>query len=61
LYKVVKDELSNVGKESHFVNETFERTVQKTPTSGSAVNLIESKTYENPQFLRMKDLMSKIK
>ena len=61
LYKVVKDELSNVGKESHFVNETFERTVQKTPTSGSAVNLIESKSYENPQFLRMKDLMSKIK
>jgi hypothetical protein len=24
------------------------------------VNLIESKTYENPQFLRMNDLMSKI-
>jgi hypothetical protein len=24
------------------------------------VNLIESKTYENPQFLRMKDIMSKI-
>jgi len=28
--------------------------------NGSAVNLIESKTYENPQFLRMKDIMSKI-
>jgi hypothetical protein len=32
-----------------------------TVTSGSAINLIESKTYENPQFMRMKDLMSKIK
>ena len=28
--------------------------------SGSAINLIESRTYENPQFLRMKDIMSKI-
>jgi hypothetical protein len=30
-------------------------------STGSAVNLIESKTYENPQFLRMKDLMAKLK
>ncbi len=29
-------------------------------TSGSATTLIESKTYENPQFLRIKDLMSKM-
>ena len=29
-------------------------------SSGSAVNLMESKTYENPQFLRMKDLMTKM-
>jgi hypothetical protein len=34
--------------------------MDKVPQSGSAVNLIESKTYENPQFLRMKDIMSKI-
>jgi hypothetical protein len=62
LYKVIKDELSVEGKgDSKSINESFERTVEKTPTSGSAVNLIESKTYENPQFLRMKDLMSKIK
>lgn len=62
LYKSIKDELSNVGgKDSNTITESFERTVEKTPTSGSAVNLIESKTYENPQFLRMKDLMSKLK
>ena len=62
LYKIVKDELSNSGtKENNTISESFERTVEKTPSSGSAVNLIESKTYENPQFLRMKDLMSKIK
>jgi hypothetical protein len=43
------------------MNESFERKIQNVPTTGSAVNLIESKTYENPQFLRMKDLMAKIK
>ena len=47
--------------ESTSINESIDRTVNKTVSSGSAVNLIESKTYENPQFLRMKDLMSKIK
>jgi hypothetical protein len=62
LYKIVKDELSDVGtKDSNSITESFERTVEKTPTSGSAANLIESKTYENPQYLRMKDLMSKLK
>jgi hypothetical protein len=61
LYKSIKDELSDVGTKDNTMTESFERTVEKTPTSGSAVNLIESKTYENPQFLRMKDLMSKLK
>jgi hypothetical protein len=61
LYKSIKDELSDVGTKDNTITESFERTVEKTPTSGSAVNLIESKTYENPQFLRMKDLMSKLK
>jgi hypothetical protein len=62
LYRSIKDELSN-GKEketANSLNESVERLVVKTPSSGSAVNLIESKTYENPQFLRMKDLMSKL-
>jgi hypothetical protein len=34
--------------------------IGKSPASGSSQNLIESKTYENPQFLRMKDIMQKI-
>ncbi len=59
LYKTIKDELST--SKGQQVNESIERTIQKTPTTGSAINLIESKTYENPQFLRMKDLMSKLK
>jgi hypothetical protein len=60
LYQVVKNELSS-GTKSQPVNESLERTIAKSPSTGSAVNLIESKTYENPQFLRMKDLMTKIK
>jgi hypothetical protein len=60
LYQVVKNELS-AGTKSQPMNESLERTIAKSPSTGSAVNLIESKTYENPQFLRMKDLMTKIK
>jgi hypothetical protein len=61
LYRVVKSELSNNSlNESVSLNESIERTVNKTASSGSAVSLIESKTYENPQFLRMKDLMGKL-
>ena len=61
LYKTIKDELSTTTSTDNTINESFERNVIKTPTSGSAANLIESKTYENPQFMRMKDLMSKLK
>ena len=61
LYRTIKNELSDNGKMDKTITESIERTVVKTPTSGSATNLIESKTYENPQFLRMKDLMGKIK
>jgi hypothetical protein len=59
LYKSIKGELDgkNVGE---VVTESIQRKVTKTPQTGSAANLIESKTYENPQFLRMKDLMDKI-
>jgi len=59
LYQVVKSELSGNSK-SQSMNESIERTIAKSPSTG-AVNLIESKTYENPQFLRMKDLMAKLK
>jgi hypothetical protein len=59
LFQNLKEELS--GNNSKPINESIERTIDKSPVTGSAINLIESKTYENPQFLRMKDLMGKIK
>ncbi len=59
LYKTVKEDLG--GKETDVVTESVQSKVSKTPSRGSANNLIESKTYENPQFLRMRDLMSKLK
>jgi len=62
LYRTIKDELGSTSKGSETtIKESFERNVVKTPSTGSSTNLIESKTYENPQFLRMKDLMSKLK
>jgi len=59
LYHSIKNELTNTKTQP--MNESIERTFNNTPSTGSAVNLIESKTYENPQFLRMKDLMTKLK
>ena len=58
LYKVIKDELSNKN-ESQVVKESVDVKINRTPSTG-AVNLIESKTYENPQFMRMKDIMNKL-
>ena len=59
LYKTLKNELSD--KENvKPLSESIERVIDHEPQSGSAMNLIESKTYENPQFMRMKDIMSKI-
>ena len=58
LYKTVKDELSHT--ETKNISENVERQLNTSKTSGSATTLIESKTYENPQFLRIKDLMSKL-
>ena len=60
LYQSIKKELDDKGTQP-VVTESIQRKVIKTPQSGSATNLIESKTYENPQFVRMKDLMTKIK
>jgi hypothetical protein len=59
LYKTIKEELHGPQTKAP-MTESIERVIEKVPQSGSAVNLIESKTYENPQFLRMKDIMSKI-
>jgi hypothetical protein len=58
LYRTIKSELTTTNKTS--ITESIEGKIEKTPSSGSASTLIESKTYENPQFLRMKDIMSKI-
>jgi hypothetical protein len=59
LYKSIKDELTN--SKAQPMNESIEKVMNNTPSNGSAINLIESKTYENPQFLRMKDLMTKLR
>ena len=58
LYKSIKEELSKV--ETKSINESVGEKLNKTVSTGSSTTLIESKTYENPQFLRMKDLMGKI-
>tara|TARA_R110000782_G_scaffold7430_4_gene24987 strand:+ start:956 stop:2290 length:1335 start_codon:yes stop_codon:yes gene_type:complete len=57
LYKNLKEEFNN--KKATTIAESVSTKVSKSPVKGSS-NLIESKTYENPQFMRMKDLMSKI-
>jgi predicted nuclease with TOPRIM domain len=57
LYGTIKNELNT--QVQSVVTESI-KEIDKSPASGSAQNLIESKTYENPQFLRMKDIMSKI-
>jgi len=57
LYKNLKEEFDT--KEATTIAESVSTKVSKSPMKGSS-NLIESKTYENPQFMRMKDLMSKI-
>ena len=57
LYQNIKDELGSV--EKPMVKESIVENIDRTPSKGST-NLVENKTYENPQFLRMKDLMSKM-
>ena len=59
LYKTIKEELGDTP--NSVVTESITQKVIKTPSNGSSSNLIESKAYENPQFMRMKDLMNKIK
>lgn len=59
LYKSIKDSLSKPEIKKS-ITESVENKLQKTVSTGSSATLIESKTYENPQFMRMKDLMSKL-
>jgi len=61
LYKVIKEELTkhvDVVKPTKTIAESVEKKITKSPTSGG--KLLETKIYENPQFSRMKDLMSKL-
>jgi len=59
LYKVIKEGLSQEGsKNTKTISESVTDKITKSPTSGG--KLLESKVYENPQFSRMKDLMSKL-
>jgi len=57
LYTSIKGEL-DVAKP---ISETLVDKVASTKSSSSSEVLSESKAYENPQFKRMKDLMSKLK
>ena len=50
----------NLDSEVQSLKESVQKTITKTPLGGSSINLIETKTYENPQITRMKEIMSKL-
>ena len=57
LFNTIKTEL-----ETKTVTESVANKISNTPTTSTSQEVLaESKAYENPQFKRMKDLMSKIK
>jgi len=49
-----------LNSKSNKLNESVQKTITKTPSGGSSVNLIESKTYESPQITRMREIMGKL-
>jgi len=57
LYNSIASELGN----KTTVTESVATKISNTPSTSSTEVLSEAKAYENPQFKRMKDLMSKIK
>jgi hypothetical protein len=58
LFNTIKNELETKNP----ITETVANKISNTPTTSSSKEMLaESKAYENPQFKRMKDLMSKIK
>ena len=57
LFKQITSELNT---KVSTLNEAVQKTITKAPSGGSSINLIETKTYENPQITRMKDIMSKL-
>tara|TARA_R110000782_G_scaffold572_6_gene1938 strand:+ start:935 stop:2191 length:1257 start_codon:yes stop_codon:yes gene_type:complete len=63
LYKILREEFSQnkSTKSKKTISETVDRKINSTPTSGMDKRLMkETKAYENPQFSRIKDLMSKL-
>ena len=65
LYKVIKNEMGKeikLSEKASTISESVEKKIIKssTQTKTSGGKLLESKVYENPQFSRMKDLMSKL-
>ena len=66
LYRVIREELSqnkssiNSKSTKKSISESVDRRINSTPRSGSQTKLMETKAYENPQFARIKDLMSKL-
>jgi hypothetical protein len=65
LYRVVREELSQnkpsiASKTKKSISESVDRKINSTIKSGSNTKLMETKAYENPQFSRIKDLMSKL-
>jgi hypothetical protein len=57
LYKTLKTELET----KQPISESVVEKITSAPSTSSSGVLSESKAYENPQFKRMKDLMSKLK
>ena len=66
LYRVIREELSQnkpsitTSKTKKSISESVDRKINSTIKSGSHTKLMETKAYENPQFSRIKDLMSKL-
>ena len=64
LYRILREDFSQNNsstKSKKSISEAVDRKINSTPASGSNIRLTETKAYENPQFSRIKDLMSKIK
>ena len=57
LFRIIETELTDKKP----ISEAVVEKISMTPTSSSTNVLSEAKAYENPQFKRMKDLMSKLK
>jgi hypothetical protein len=57
LFKTINNELENKKP----ITESVVEKISTTKSTSSSEVLSESKAYENPQFKRMKDLMSKLK